>query len=293
MSVYIDHIKNDKDLPITYSINIKTLSPSKRPLTCCITTEPQISKQHTTSQLNYIKSSSKYLEEKQNSHIKLLDNDHESSIRLPITYSTSIHVPYHSPIIASRPPTILPSETTHHHYHYYYHHHRQSRLLSDSSTIIKHKISPRPISNSSTRLATTPTSSTTTRNTSPDSLSLSKKANKINHSTLPNSISVPRSKQSSHNLPFSSYSTLVRNWFHHTPIKTQTYRKGNQSDYSETYRHESPNKRNFLFKLITSSIEKNSKSKHHHRTCFCRKRFQSSSSSSSSSLPNNLNNYKK
>ncbi|CAF0789813.1 unnamed protein product [Rotaria sordida] len=288
MSVYIDHIKNDKDLPITYSISIKTLSTSKRPITCCITSEPQLSKQHANSQLNYIKSSSICLEKNQDSHIKLSDNDHQSSIHLPITYTTSIHVPYDPPIITSRPPTILPSQTTHHHYHYYYHH-RQSSLSCDPSTIIKRKISSQPISTTRIR----PDTISTTRTTSTDSISLSKKSNKIIHSTLPNSTSIPVNKQSSHNLSFPSYSTLTWNWFHHTPIKPQTYHKGSQSDYSEVCRYESPKKRNLLFKLITSSIEKNSKSKHHYCTCFCRKRFQSLSlsSSSPSSLPNKLNNY--
>ncbi len=262
MSADIDRIKNDQNLPITtYSINIQTSTP-KRPLTCYITTTPR-----TSNQLNYFKPSL-CLE-------KSRDNKSRSSIHLPVTYSTSIHVPCRPPIIAQRSPIVLPSPSSHHHYHHYHHHyyHHHQRQSLPRSTTIKHKISPRPTSIASTRPATT----STTTITSPDSSSSpSKKPTK----------NIPSNKQSSHlPPPLPSYSNLVWNWFHHTPTKPSSHRKGSQSDYSETYRHELPSKRSLLFKLLTSPIEKPSKSKQH-RPCFTRKRLESSSS-----LPNKSNHY--
>jgi hypothetical protein len=266
MSGYID----DKDVPVTYSINIKTLSTSKRPLTCYISTTPRL-----TKQLNYIKPSIH-----SNNRIKSSENNHRSSIQLPVSYSTSIHVPCHPSTITLRPPTILPSQLSHHHYHhhYYYHHHHNHRQPPPPpsprlSTTIK------PTSIGSTRPATTSTTTTS----SPQSLSLSKKSNKNIHSSLPNPTSTPFNKQPSNPLP--SYSTLVWNWFHHTPTKPQSPHKGSQSDYSEVHRHDLPSKRSLLFKLLTSPTDTQSKSKHH-RTCFRRKRFESSSS-----LPNKTSHY--
>jgi hypothetical protein len=260
MSANIDRIKNEQNLPITYSINIQTSSTPKRPLTCYITTTPRRS-----NQLNYIKPS-------------ICLEKSRSSIHLPVTYSTSIHVPCHPPMIKQRSPIILPSPSPHHHYyhyhhHYYYHHHHRQSL---PSTTTKHKISPRPTSIASTRPATT----STTTITSPDSSSSPSKKPTKNMST-----SLSSNKQSSHPPPLPSYSTLVWNWFHHTPTKTSSHHKGSQSDYSEVYRHELPSKRSLLFKLLTSPIEKPSKSKHH-RPCFTRKRLESSSS-----LPNKSNHY--
>ncbi len=268
MSGNIDHIKNDKNLPITYSINIKTLSTSKRPLTCFITTTPR-----TSNQLNYLKPSI-CLD-------KSTKTKHRPSIHLPVTYSTSINVPCHPPTITQRSPKILPSQSFHyHHYHHhhYYHHHRQPSQSSRPSTTIKNKISPQPTSIASTRPVTTSTTTITSPEAS-SSLSPSKKLNKNTHTTP------SLNKQSSHQLPLPSYSTLVWNWFHHTPTKISSHHKGSQSDYSEVCRHDFPSKRSLLFKLITSPIEKHSKSKHHH-TCFTRKRLESSSS-----LPNKYNHY--
>ncbi len=247
-----DRIKNEKNLPITYSINIKTLSTSKRPLTCYITTAPR-----TSNQLNYLKPS-----------ICLDKSINRSSIHLPVTYSTSIHVPCHPPTITQPSPINLPSPS-HHHYHHYHHHYYHHHHQRQPSTI-KHKILPRSTSIASTRPATT----STTTITSPESSSLPSK--KL-HKKIPTS--------SSHPPPLPSYSTLVWNWFHHTPPKPQSPHKGSQSDYSEICRHEVPHKRNLLFKLLTSPSEKQSKSKHH-RTCFTRKRLESSSS-----LPNKYHHY--
>jgi hypothetical protein len=171
---------------------------------------------------------------------------------------------------------MLPSQSSHHHYYHYHHHHYYHHR--QPLTTIKHKISPRPTSIASTRPATT----STTTITSPElSSSPSKKLNK----TIPISPSLNKQSSSSSHPPLPSYSTLVWNWFHHTPTKSQSHHKGSQSDYSEICRHELPSKRNLLFKLLTSPIEKQSKSKHH-RTCFTRKRLESSSS-----LPNKNNHY--
>lgn len=256
-----EHIKNEKNLPITYSINIKTLSTSKRPLTCYISATPRIK-----NQLNYLKPS------------KCLENKQQSLIHLPITYSTSIHVPCHPPVITQRSPEIFSSQSSYHHYHHYHHHHYYHHYRQPS-TAIKNKISPRPTSIASTRPATT----STTTFTSPESSSLpSKKINKnIPASPSPNKqVSPPPPPP-----PFPSYSALVWNWFHHTSTKSQSHHKGSQSDYSEVCRNENPNKRNLFFKLLTSPTENQSKSKHH-RTCFTRKRFESSSS-----LPTKSNHY--
>jgi hypothetical protein len=284
MSVYIDHIKTDNDLPITYSINIKALSTSKRPLTCCITTAPRISKQRTTNQLNHLKPSI-CVDQTQDYRRKSLQNDHQSSVHLPVTYSTSIHVPCHSPTITPRSPIILPSSSssTHHHYHHYHYYHQRQSLSSRPSTTIKHKTPQRPVSIGSTRPATT----STTTFTSPESLLQSKKPHKNIHLTLPIlPPSRPADKQSSqHHSPLPSYSALVWNWFHHIPPKPSATHKGSQSDYSETCRHDPPSKRSRLFKLITSPMDKRSKSKSS-RTCLSRKRLESSSS-----LPNKYPNY--
>ena len=280
MSLYSDQIKNDKDLPITYSINIKTLSTSKRPLTCCITTASRISKQRGSNQLNYIKPLTCLDSDKtKNFRTKSTEINRRSSIHLPVTYSSSIHIPCHPSNVTLRSPLISPTQSSHHHYHhyhhhYYHHHHRQPSLSSRPSTAIKNKKSPQTPSIDSTRPTTT-----STTNTSPESLLPSKKLNK-SIATL-----TPINKQPPPHPPLPSYSSLVWNWFHHTPIKTQAPHKGSQSDYSETYRHDLPRKRSLLFKLLTSPTEKQSKSKHH-RTCFTRKRFESSSS-----LPNKINNY--
>ena len=218
--------RNDQSRPITFTINIKTLSTSRRPLTCYIN---RISRQE--NPVNTIKPSDKS----------------RSTIHLPVTYSSSIHVP-------CRPPIRLPSQHSYHHYHYhYYHHHhppqRQSLPLSSrSSTAIKPKVLPR-----STSIHSTPNSSS---------------------STLP----IPKKE-----LP--SYSTLVWNWFHHSPTKTPQIPKDNQSEYSEICHHDRPSKRSLLFKLLTSPTHKSSKTKSH-RPCFTRKRSQSSSS-----LPNKNRSY--
>ncbi len=75
----------EKDIPITYSINIKTFSTSKRPLTCYITTNgSQIPKQRTINQLNYTKTST-CLEKTHDFRIKSIENARQSSIHLPVT----------------------------------------------------------------------------------------------------------------------------------------------------------------------------------------------------------------
>lgn len=266
MSEYIDHIQNEKTLPITYSINIKTISTTEQPLTCYITAKP-----YKKNQLNYLKPS------------KCLENKQQSSIQLPVTYSTSIHVPCQPPATTQISPKILSkqSSSSHHHHHSYHYHHHYYHHYRQSSTKIKNKFSPQsPVSITSTHPATT---STTTITSPESSLSPSKKINQtISTSRLPNKgISSPPPHP-----PVPSYSTLVWNWFHQTPpSKTQPHHKGSQSDYSEICRQEKPTKRSLLFKLFTSPNEKQLKSKHHHRPCFTRKRFQSSSS-----LPSKSNN---
>ncbi|CAF1119490.1 unnamed protein product [Adineta steineri] len=287
MSKYVDCVKNDEDLPISYSINVEAISTSKRPLTCYITTDaPRILKEQTINQLNHTKRSVN-LETINDRRIKPLENTRQSSIHLPVTYSTSIHIPCHPPTIKSRPSTILPLQSTHHYHHYYhYYHHRQRPPIVSSrpSTIIKHKNSLQHVSTSSTR----PSTPTTTTDTSSESLSpILKRSNKNINLTSPISTSNRVDKQLSYPSP-PCYSTLIWKWFHHTPTKSQSYPKGSQSDYSEVYQHELPNKRNLLFKFFPSSTEKQSKSKRQH-TCFTRKYLRSSSSSSS--LPNKYTNY--
>ena len=258
MSADIDRIKNDQNLPITYSINIQTSSTPRRPLTCYIATRPR-----TSNQSNYFKPPI------------CLEKKARSAVHLPVTYSTSIQVP-------CRPPIILPSPQHHyhhyhHHYYYHHHHHQQQRQSLSRSTTIKRKISPPPpTSIASTQPTTT---SSTTAITSPESSSLPSKK------PIKNIASSKQSTQHPPPPPLPSYSTLVWNWFHHTPTKPSPPHKGSQSDYSETYRHELPSKRSLLFKLLTSPIEKSSKTKHQ-RPCFTRKRLESSSS-----LPNKSHHY--
>lgn len=221
MSVYTDRVEKDRNPPISYSINIQT---SKRPLTCYISTSP--SKEPNSNQS--IISTKKARRA----------NQSRSTIHLPVTYSTSIHLPCQPSNIKPHSPTIFPSPISYHyHHHYYYHHHR-----SQPSPVIKSNISP----------------PATTSSTSPDS-SL-----------------IPKKKLPTPPPPLPSYSALVWNWFHHRSKKRisppSPPHKGSQSEYSETCRHESPNKRTLLFKFLSSSREKPS------RPCFTRQRSQSSSS---------------
>ena len=256
MSVYTDRVDNDRSLPMTYSINIQTSSLSKRPLTCYITTSPlkQFNSTQPTSTLSK----------------KCRDNKSRSTIHLPVTYSTSIHLPCQPATVRPSFPPIVPSPISYHHYHHHYYHQRES------PAIVKDKFSPHSSSIASTRPATT--SSTTI--TSPDSsLSPVKKQQK---SIFPSPPPAPP--------PLPSYSALVWNWFHHRSTKPTSPlspppRKGSQSDYSETCRRESPGKRTLLFKFLPTTLEKHSKSKQQ-RSCFTRKRFPSSSS-----LPNKTKHY--
>ena len=258
MSVYTDRVENARSLPITYSINIRTSSISRRPLTCYITTSP-------SKQIDSIRPTSTTLSKKS-----------RSTIHLPVTYSTSIHLPCQPATIKPSSPMIVPSPIACHHYHHhhYYYHQRES-----SSARVKKQISPHSTSISSTRPATT---SSTTTITSPDSsLSPGKKSPK---NIFP---SPPPSPP-----PLPSYSALVWNWFHHRSTKATSrppppsYRKGSQSDYSETCRPDSPSKRTLLFKFLATPPEKQSKSQQR-RSCFTRKRFQSSSA-----LPIQTNHYR-
>lgn len=251
MSVYTDRVDHDRSLPITCSINIQTSSISKRPLTCYISTSP-------SKQFNSIKPISS-------------KNKSRSTIHLPVTYSTSLHLPCPSENIKQSSEMIVPSPISYHHYHHYYHHHYYHQR--ESSIPGKSKISPHSTSIASIRPATT-TSSTTF--TTPDSsLSPVQKHQKNIFPSPPPSL--------------PSYSALVWNWFHHRSTKPTSSplrpHKGSQSEYSETCRHESPSKRTLLFKFLSTPLEKQSKSKQQ-RSCFTRKRFQSSSS-----LPTKTNHY--
>lgn len=248
MSVYTDRVEIDRSLPISYSINIQT---SKRPLTCYITTSP-------SKEINSNKSTL--------STKKRRDNQSRSTIHLPVTYSTSIHLPCQSSNIKPHSPMILPSPISYHHYHHHYYHHHHCR---QTSRTIKQKISPH---------STRPTTTSSTTITSPDSSLTPIK--KLQKNPPPPTPSSPP--------PLPSYSALVWNWFHHRsrrPISPPSPHKGSQSEYSEMCRHESPSKRTLLFKFLTSSSEKPSKSKPP-RPCFTRKRSQSSSS-----LPHKSTNY--
>ena len=268
MSMTVDRIENDGDRPMTYSINIKTLSTPGRPLTCCITATSTISKQRVTSE-SIRRQPTWYREEKPSSRVNITKVERPSSIQLPVTYSTSIYVPCRSRAVSTRPPPLVPPPTFHHHYHYHHHHHH------DPSTNIKPNLSPRLVSTGSNRPAAV---STTTTTSSPDSPSPSKEPSRIVSSSQTNTRSHrPDRHRSAHPHSLPSYSALVWNWFHHTPTKPFTDRKGSQSDYSEVCRHETLNRRSLLYKLVTSIVDRPAEFKPH-RPCFTRKRLESSSS---------------
>ena len=238
MSTECERVKNDPHPSLSYSINIKTTTSLSQPLTCYITTGDHLTKNQIANQSN---------EKVVTTRRKSFSNDHQSSIHLPVTYSTSVHLP-----CRPRPSPLISSTSSHHHhhhhYHYYYHHHRSS---------------PRTASIESTQPTITTTSS----------------------EVIPTPVVRPRP-------PLPSYSGLVLNWFHQIPRRSApVHQKGSQSDNSEVCRHEPLRKRNLLFKLFSSPLEKSRDKRPPCRPSLNRKHFELSSSSSS--LPNPSTNYKK
>lgn len=233
----VDANQSDDDVPVTYSISIEAVTTSKRSLTCTIATEPNT--QPTTPS-----------SPKGNDDSKSVEHVRRSSIRLPVTYSTSIHIPCRPSPVKTPISTVSPIQPSRHHYyhHHHYHHHYHPLTTSARSSIpIRSKSLPRN------------TSSSSSEPSSPDASSMRKAPSANVRSPLP--------------LP--TCSAALFNRFYPASAKPPRPYKSGQSDYSEVCRQQPPSKRSLLFKLLTSPVEKSGKARRH-RTCLTRRRTDSS-----------------
>ena len=228
-------------MSISYSININTSSPLKRPLTCYITTDSNELNAH------HVKASSSVERQTTSLFQASLKNHHRSCIHLPITYSTSIHLPCSSKV----------STSSHHHFHHYYHHyhHHHHHYYENSTSTNNLQLSSfQPSSVGSTRADTEKTRTTT----SPESTTTISRNSRYNLDSSPIQSKTPSPpKRIRSSPPIPAYSSHLWNLFHHVSKKSPTNQKGSQSDYSEVCRKPLSTKPNPILKLFKWSMEKN------------------------------------
>ncbi|CAF1506360.1 unnamed protein product [Adineta ricciae] len=197
---------NDTDL------NIEALIISKQPITCSIRADLS----RIVKQSNEVKSDSR---------INGRENTRRSSTHLPVTYSTSIYIPYHSSWVTPRLFTISPTQSSDRH-----HHCPQSPASIQQKTLTQRTASS----------FNQPTTMSTMTQTSPSYLSLSKTRNQHNRVSLSGRLDKEPLRFNS-SKP-STCSTLVWNWFCHLPRKISSLHEEGQSDNSKIHQHRLLNK---------------------------------------------------
>ncbi|CAF0885260.1 unnamed protein product [Adineta ricciae] len=197
---------NDTDL------NIEALIISKQPITCSIRADLS----PIVKQSNEVKSDRR---------INGRENTRRSSTHLPVTYSTSIYIPYHSSWAKPRLFTISPTQSSGCHHH-----------CPKSPTSIQQKTLTSRTANSFNR----PTTISTMTQTSPGYLSVSKTRSQYNRVSLSDRLAKEPLRFNSSKR--STCSTLVYNWFCHLPGKISSLHKERQSDNSKIHRHRLLNK---------------------------------------------------